>query len=173
MRSAIFISILSSALAQACFADDSLTLLTNGKDLRNFDTKGNWLVKPDGVIALEPRDGEEGWTRYESYLWLKKPYADFEIELEYNLPPDGNSGLYFRCADKIDPTQRGIEIQIKDSHGQEKLGHHDGGGVYPDLRTFKKHEQACGAMELAKSEVPRQPIGCTLERRKDSGRPAR
>jgi hypothetical protein len=51
------------------------------------------------------------------------------MEVEYKLPPKGNSGLYFRCADKVDPTKSGIEVQILDSHGKENLGHHDGGGV--------------------------------------------
>ena len=37
--------------------------------------------------------------------------------------------MYFRCADKVDPTKSGIEVQILDSHAKEKLGHHDGGGV--------------------------------------------
>ena len=125
-------------------ADDGLTELTNGKDLRNFDTKGNWIVETDGSVALKPREGESGWKRYESYLWLKKQYADFKIELEFNLPPDGNSGLYFRCADKIDPTKRGIEIQIKDSHGKEKLGPHDGGGVIRTSAPSKNMNKPAG-----------------------------
>lgn len=125
-------------------ADDGFTSLTNGKDLSNFETEGNWQVGADGVISLVPRDGESGWTRYESYLWLKKMYADFEIELEYNLPPDGNSGLYFRCADKIDPTKRGIEIQIKDSHAAEKLGPHDGGGVIRTSAPSKNMNKRAG-----------------------------
>ena len=131
-------------LAQIATAEDGLKLLTNEKDLRNFQTKGNWIVESDGVISLTPRDGEEGWKRYESYLWLKKQYADFEMELEYNLPEDGNSGLYFRCADKIDPTARGIEIQIKDSHGKEKMGPHDGGGVIRTSAPAKNMNKPAG-----------------------------
>ena len=136
--------LLATIFTSATMAEDSMKPLTNGKNLENFDTKGNWLIEPDGVVALKPRDGESGWQRYESYLWLKEPYADFEIEIEFNLPPDGNSGLYFRCADKIDPTKRGIEIQIKDSHAKAKLGHHDGGGVIRTSAPAKNMNKPAG-----------------------------
>ena len=120
------------------------SILTNGKNLANFDTKGNWTVGPEGGIRLQPREGESGWKRYDCYLWLKKKYADFEIDLEYRLPPEGNSGLYFRCADKIDPTKRGIEVQIKDSHGKEKMGAHDGGGVIKTSAPTKNMNKPAG-----------------------------
>lgn len=98
--------------------------------LADFDTEGNWKQEEDGSFALYPRPGESGWTRYGSYLWLKKEYADFELDLEYKIPPKGNSGIYVRCQDKIDPTARGIEVQILDSHDKKgDLGHHDGGGI--------------------------------------------
>lgn len=36
----------------------------NGKDLSGWQTTGNWVVEADGTIALIPRKGESGWTRY-------------------------------------------------------------------------------------------------------------
>ena len=62
--------------------DDGYTTLT-GKDLSNFKTEGNWKVEDGGVLHLVPREGEKGWKRYGSYLWLKQQYADFSLDLEY------------------------------------------------------------------------------------------
>lgn len=110
--------------------DPSYTVIYDGKDLSNIETEGNWQIQPDGSLHLTPREGEKGWTRYGSYIWLKDEYADFVVDFEFKYTEGGNSGLYFRCADSIDPTKSGFEIQILDSHGVEKeLGHHDMGGV--------------------------------------------
>ena len=144
MRLTCSVLLLVLGMSSTIPAEEGMTLLTNGEDLRNFDTEGNWIVLESDVIALKPRKGESGWTRYDSYLWLKKPYADFAIELEYNLPPGGNSGLYFRCADKVDPTKRGIEVQIKDSYGEEKVGKHDGGGVIGTSAPSKNMSKPAG-----------------------------
>ena len=145
--------VLISALAVSVSAKEKksgYTTLTNGKDLSNFDTTGNWKIEDDGSVALHPRDGESGWTRYGMYLWLKKEYADFEASVDYKLPPKGNSGFYFRCADKIDPTKRGIEVQILDSHGKEKLGHHDGGGVIRTSGPSKNMNKPAGEWNTLK-----------------------
>ena len=110
-------------------------------DMSGFETTGNWTVDDDGVVSLVPRKGEKGWQRYSSYLWLTKEYADFTLDLEYKHPPRGNSGVFFRCADKVDPVSRGIEVQILDNHGKkEPLGHHDCGGV---IRTQGPSTNAC------------------------------
>lgn len=140
--------ILSSFILACCWCasakDEGFTELTNGKDLSNFETEGNWKVEDDGAISLVPRPGEKGWTRYGSYLWFPKKYKDFEAHVEFKLPKKGNSGFYFRCADKIDPTKRGIEVQILDSHGKEKLGHHDGGGVIRTAGPAKNMNKPAG-----------------------------
>lgn len=45
-------------------------------------------------------------------------------------PPGGNSGVFFRVGDLVDPVESGIEVQILDStNKQGPLGHHDHGGV--------------------------------------------
>jgi len=110
--------------------DDGFEPMFNGKDLTGIMTTGNWIVKPDGVIALEPRPGEHGWQRYASYLWAEKKYGDFVFDLEFKIPKGGNSGVFVRCKDTEDPVSRGIEVQILDSFGKkEPLGHHDNGGI--------------------------------------------
>lgn len=104
--------------------------LYNGKNLDGWTTKGNWLPQEDGSLLIQPREGELGWERYESYLWSESRYQDFVLDVEYMYPPQGNSGVYFRVGDRSDPVEKGIEIQILDSSEKEApLGHHDHGGV--------------------------------------------
>jgi len=112
-------------------ADDaSFTAVYDGKDLSKVKTEGNWEIQKDGSLHLTPREGESGWTRYGSYIWLLDDYADFTFDFEFKYTKGGNSGLYFRCGDDIDPTKSGFEVQILDSFGETKeLGHHDMGGV--------------------------------------------
>ncbi len=104
--------------------------LYNGEDLAGWKTTGNWLPQEDGSLLIEPRDGEQGWQRYDAYLWSEQKYGDFILDLEYNYPPNGNSGVYFRVDDRNDPVEKGIEVQILDSSkNTAPLGHHDHGGV--------------------------------------------
>lgn len=104
--------------------------LYNGKNLDGWKTTGNWLPQDDGSLLIQPRDGEQGWQRYDAYLWSQKKYRNFVWELEYMYPPGGNSGVFFRVGDLVDPVESGIEVQILDStNKQGPLGHHDHGGV--------------------------------------------
>ena len=59
-------------LASICghaLADEGLVGSYNGKDLTGWTTAGNWILQDEGVMALVPRDDEEGWKRYDAYLW--------------------------------------------------------------------------------------------------------
>lgn len=104
--------------------------LYNGKNLDGWKTTGNWLPQKDGSLLIQPRPGEQGWTRYTAYLWSEKKYKDFVLDVEYSYPPGGNSGVYFRVADRDDPVEKGIEAQILDCYGKpEAVGHHDHGGI--------------------------------------------
>ena len=110
---------------------DGLVTVFDGKNMDNIETAGNWKIQKDGSLYLEPREGETDWKRYDCYIWLKEQYADFVVDFEYKHKKGGNSGLYFRCADKVDPTKSGFEVQIMDSTGKpdSEMGHHDLGGV--------------------------------------------
>jgi hypothetical protein len=98
-------------------------------DLSKWETNGNWIQEEDNVLVIKPRPGEEGWRRFDDYLWSKKQYGDFALELEYKIPEDGNSGVFVRVREKDDPVETGIEVQINDVHGKEELTAHDCGGV--------------------------------------------
>jgi len=127
-------ALLIVALAGAARAeqhDDGFVDLYNGKDLTGWTTTGNWVPQPDGVLMIQPREGERGWQRYAAYLTTEKKYADFILDLEYKHNKGGNSGVHFRIDDPADPVGKGIEVQILDSHGKAdaKMTHHDCGGV--------------------------------------------
>lgn len=120
--------------------EDGFTDLYNGKDLTGFVTKGNWVPQDDGVLAIIPREGEKGWQRYGAYLYTEKMYENFSCDFEYKHEKGGNSGFFFRIADIKDPVKMGCEVQILDSYGKEKLGHHDCGGV---IKTVGPSKNAC------------------------------
>ena len=112
--------------------------LAEGGDLSKYwTTAGNWSLS-ENVIRLEPRPGEKGWERYDAYLWLTdKQYKDFQAEFDCLLDKGGNSGFYFHVGDRKDPVATGIEVQISDSAGQEKLTDHTSGGIIPGVPPTK------------------------------------
>jgi len=110
-------------------ADDGFRPMFNGKDLTGWKTTGNWKVQKDNVIALEPRPGEHGWTRYHAYLTTDRKYKDFIIDLEFKFKKRGNSGVFLRVGDPKSQVKSGFEVQILDTHGKKKFGAHDCGGV--------------------------------------------
>src|SRR5262245_19099134 len=83
--------------------------LFNGRDLYGWLQKGHagWSVK-DGVLTGESV-GAVGW------LMSDKEYGDFELELEYRLPPGGNSGVFLRAPESGNITGGEFnEIQLLD-----------------------------------------------------------
>jgi len=119
-----------AALSRAAVGQDKgLVPLFNGKDLTGWQTKGNWVVEDKGVLAIKPRPGEKGWQRYDAYLWAEGQFGDFILDLEFKIPKGGNSGVFVRVKDKKNPVNTGIEVQISDTYGKERVGAHDCGGV--------------------------------------------
>ncbi len=130
------------------------TSLYNGKDLNGWTTTGNWIPQDDGSLLIQPRDGEKGWQRYGAYLWSEKKYKDFMLDVQYAYPPGGNSGVYFRVADRDDPVQQGIEAQILDSSKKsDELTHHDHGGIVKTVGPSKN-------MSMPPSQWNRMVISC-------------
>jgi len=106
------------------------TPMFNGQDLTGWKTTGNWIVEDDGVVALHPRPGEHGWTRYDDYLTTARKYKNFILDLEFKFEKAGNSGVFLRVRDPKDQVKTGFEVQILDTHGKpEPVGEHDCGGV--------------------------------------------
>ena len=108
---------------------DGFTPMFNGRDLTGWKTTGNWIVEEGNVVALHPRSGEHGWTRYDAYLTTTRKYKDFIIDLEFQIQKAGNSGVFLRVGDPASQVKSGFEVQILDTHGLAKPGNHDCGGV--------------------------------------------
>ena len=89
--------------------------LFNGKDLSGWHPVGgaatNWAAS-DGVLACNGKRGAQ-------WLATDKQYADFELELEFNVPKNGNSGVFIRAPKKGAPWKQGMEIQVLDDHGEK------------------------------------------------------
>ena len=131
--------------ATASGADDGFVPLLNGKDLSGWNTTGNWLVEEGGAVALHPRAGEHGWTRYDAYLTTARKYKDFVLDLEFKLNKGGNSGVFLRVGDPKNQVSSGFEIQILDSHDKkEPLGEHDCGGVIGTVGPTKNMAKPAG-----------------------------
>jgi len=90
-----------------------VVLLFDGTSLDGWATSGNkesWKIQ-DGQIVTS---GQGGW-------WLRttRMYRDFDLWLEFNIPPDGNSGVGLRGSSVGDPAFTGMEVQILDSFAKE------------------------------------------------------
>ena len=110
---------------QAANAADDAVTRSNG-NLNGWQTEGNWIVEPEGVIALRPRPGEGGWQRFGSYLWAERQYGDFVFDLEYRMQKGANSGVFVRVGELKNPVRTGIEVQLDTSRG---VGHHANAGI--------------------------------------------
>lgn len=127
--SALFAFLLVALPGLLSAADPGFVPLFNGKDLTGWQTTGNWVVEPGGIVTLHPRPGETGWQRYDAYLTTERAYRNFVLDLEFKFEPTGNSGVFLRVGNLKDHVASGFEIQILDTHGLEKPGHHDCGGI--------------------------------------------
>ena len=88
--------------------------LFNGKDLTGWQVIGNkpdsWKVE-NGILYTEGKGG--GW------LSTTREFSDFKLELEFRVPPDGNSGVFLRAPHKGNPAYEGMEIQVLDDYAKK------------------------------------------------------
>ena len=110
--------LLSSADPPALKVGEPIPLF-NGKDLSGWKTMGKdpsaWKVE-DGILR---NDAVQEPGKHKSYANLRteREFEDFDIQLEFRVPPDGNSGVYLR----------GIyEVQVANSYGRKNDPHNCG-----------------------------------------------
>lgn len=88
--------------------------LFNGKDLTGWQgpegAPRGWQAD-NGVLFTNSKSG--------GYIYTDKEYSDFELELEFRLPENGNSGVGIRSPLKGDPAYSGMEIQVLDDYGDK------------------------------------------------------
>jgi hypothetical protein len=111
---AICLLILTLVSAPMTTADEWQPLF-NGKDLTGWHGVGgaatNWTAS-DGVLACNGKPGSH-------WLATDRQYGDFELSLEFNVPKDGNSGVFIRAPKQGNPWVKGMEIQVLDDYGEK------------------------------------------------------
>jgi len=78
-----------------------ITLLDGQQGLENWDRVGtaNWRAA-DGVVQADKSEKGAG------FLLSKNSYKDFVIRVEFWVSDDANSGIYMRCADRKNITDK-------------------------------------------------------------------
>jgi hypothetical protein len=100
---------------QSARADDAPWVdLFNGKDLTGWQIVGEkgppcWAVEEECLFPSKAG----GW------LSTDRHYANFELELEFNLGADANSGVFLRAPHEGRSSRLGMEIQLIDEFGEK------------------------------------------------------
>ncbi len=109
-------SILAASTLQA--ADDGwVTLIDGSQGLDNFNIVGdaNWAAK-DNAIQATAGSGS-------SWLVTKESFSDFTLRVEFWASDDANSGIYMRCADANQITDRTCyEANVYDQRPDPSFG---------------------------------------------------
>jgi hypothetical protein len=90
-------------------------VLFDGKSLDNFNKVGdaNWRIE-DGAVVADKGVG---------FLVTKNPYGDFQLHVEFWADDDVNSGIYMRCANPNEPTDKTCyEANIYDKRPDPTFG---------------------------------------------------
>lgn len=133
--------ILLSLSLLLCLQDD-LAPLFNGKDLSGWEAVGGsadcWAWENGKVVC---KGGKGGW------LCTKEQYGDFELEVEYNCPKDGNSGVFIRAPREGHTSKVGMEIQILDDDAE----------IHKNIKPFQHTASVYGV--VAPSKPAQKKVG--------------
>ncbi len=111
-----FSTVLASSLIQAA-DNDWVTLIDGTEGMENFNIVGdaNWSAEHNAIQATEGSGT--------SFLVTKKNYSDFSLRVEFWASEDSNSGIYMRCEDANQITDRTCyEANIYDQRGDPSFG---------------------------------------------------
>ena len=109
-------TVLASSFIQA--ADNDWVTLIDGTDgMENFNIVGdaNWSAEHNAIQATQGSGT--------SWLVSKKSYSDFSLRVEFWASDDSNSGIYMRCEDANQITDRSCyEANVFDQRGDPSFG---------------------------------------------------
>ena len=116
-RFATWLAIFTSLTVTSSLAAAEWKPLFNGTSLEGWKPAAGpadvWAAE-DGLLVC--KGGGGGW------LSTTSEYSNFELELEFRCPPDGNSGVFLRSPHEGDAAYTGMEIQVIDDNGPEYKG---------------------------------------------------
>ena len=105
----------------------------DGWRLINPKYANGWVVH-DGILSNYPVQEKGKPRRSYGNLRTIQDFGDFNLTLEVNVPPGGNSGIYLR----------GIyEVQVADTHGRPANAHNMG-GIYSRIKPSQTVEKPAG-----------------------------
>lgn len=110
----VYCGVFSLAIGVSTARADDWKPLFNGRDLTGWKAidgpLNSWQVE-DGILFCSGKGS--GWLSTET------EYANCEIELEFRVPPGGNSGVFLRAPHEGNPAFAGMEVQILDDYAPE------------------------------------------------------
>lgn len=139
--SILFLTYLVLPVYSIAQSDEGFINLFDGKNIDAWTTKGDWKVI-NGILELESK-GDYVMVN-SNYLWTKKTYDDFILELDFKITDEplfglekfngkgrpGNSGVFIRVEDKGNPVQTGMEIQVGPLKPGDEIERGSVGGVF-------------------------------------------
>ena len=89
--------------------------LFNGRDLTGWVGVGrtaiNWKIEKGTLSCTGQKQAQ--------WIVTEKQYANFDLRLEFNIPKNGNSGVFIRAPKEGAPWVEGMEIQVLDDYGDK------------------------------------------------------
>lgn len=105
-------------IATAAEKNPEFRSLFNGKDLSGW--KGEGYAVEDGAIVCTPQGKN---------LFTEGTFANYILQFEFKLPPDGNNGLGIHYPGEGNGAYTGMEIQVLDNTAEK----------YKDLKDYQFH----------------------------------
>jgi hypothetical protein len=115
----LFIFIIFFSAIVSCNSKTELPLTAHpdsGSWQMLFESDLSNAIFPDGVWSFE--DGEFTATE-DQFLWSKKDYDNFIVDLEFKNADGTNSGVVVYCSDLDDWIPNSVEIQIADDYNEK------------------------------------------------------
>ncbi len=141
-------------------ADEGTATLFNGQSLDGWKVidgpEENWFVE-DGLLITKGTGG--GW------LSTTETYADFELELEFQTGPGGNSGVFLRAPHQGDPAYTGLEVQVLDDTAKKYAKLRPAqycGSIYGVVAAEQGHVEPAGTWNAYKIRLVGSKITVTL-----------
>jgi hypothetical protein len=106
--------LMAAGVSHRVGADGEWMKLHNGQDLSGWHVESgkleSWTARGEMISCIKPGGG---------YLARDEEYDDFELRLDYRLPPAGNSGIGLRFPRGGWPSTQGMEIQLLDDEAPQ------------------------------------------------------